>query len=205
MRNTTTHRLHQNQTICIKLSTTTARNIAMRQPYQIRTISMMTSARLSAPNLHFAPKSFNAATRDALVQGEKKENKKISLMVPIIETPSADTSNAMSNFPVPCFFYGTPSDPKYLAKELELAEHPDMPKACSRCGESTKLLWIVRPLNTICWRRVKHTRCRMKSSLESWLLWKAKTIRCRDVRYSVKGKGKGNGSKGSRQCLCILW
>ena len=50
-------------------------------------------------------------------------------MVPIIENPSADTSKAMSNFPVPYFFYGTPSDPKFLAKELELAEHPDMPKA----------------------------------------------------------------------------
>ena len=53
-------------------------------------------------------------------------------MVPIIEIPSADTSNAMSNFPVPYFFYGTPSDPKFLAKELELAEHPDMPKASIR-------------------------------------------------------------------------
>ena len=89
MTSTTTHRLHQNQTICMKLSTTTARN------------SMMTSARLSAPNLHLASKSFNAATRDTLVQWGKKEDKKISLMVPIIETPSADTYNAMSNFPVP--------------------------------------------------------------------------------------------------------
>lgn len=39
----------------------------------------------------------DAATRDALVQWEKKENKKISLMVPIIETPSAEIFNAMSN------------------------------------------------------------------------------------------------------------
>lgn len=53
-------------------------------------------------------------------------------MVPIIETPSADISNPMSNFPVLYYFYGTLSDPKFLAKKFKLAEHPEMPKASIR-------------------------------------------------------------------------
>ncbi|KAK3174684.1 hypothetical protein OEA41_001930 [Lepraria neglecta] len=127
----------------------------------------------------------DAATRDNLAQWGKKEDKKISLC----------------NFPVPYFFYGTPSDPKFLAKKLELAEHPDMPKASItgwrlKMWEEYKALVDCEALNTICWWRVKHTGCRMKSSLETWLLGKAKIIRCRDVRYSVKGKGKGNREQG---------